>query len=41
MAQAAQTLYGRCTKGVSAVQKAWDAVGVPGVCSPVRPPSHF
>ncbi|HNN53783.1 MAG TPA: M4 family metallopeptidase [Pseudomonadota bacterium] len=42
MAQAAQTLYGRCTKEVSAVQKAWDAVGVPGVWQPcVRPPSHF
>lgn len=42
MAQAAQTLYGRCTKEVYSVQKAWDAVGVPGVWQPcVRPPSHF
>ncbi len=42
MAQAAQTLYGRCTKEVYTVQKAWDAVGVPGVWQPcVRPPKGF
>ncbi len=42
MAQAAQTLYGRCAKEVYTVQKAWDAVGVPGVWQPcVRPPRGF
>ncbi|HNN53062.1 MAG TPA: M4 family metallopeptidase, partial [Pseudomonadota bacterium] len=30
-AQSAQTLYGRCSAEVTAVHRAWDAVGVPGL----------
>jgi len=42
MAQAAQTLYGRCGAEMVATHRAWDAVGVPGswqLC--VRPRGHF
>lgn len=42
MAQAAQTLFGRCTREVTTTQQAWDAVAVPGIWQPcVRPPSSF
>lgn len=41
-AKSAQTLYGRCSAEVTAVHRAWDAVGVPGVWQPcVRPRPKF
>ena len=42
MTQAAQTLFSRCGTEMVAVNRAWDAVGAPGLWQPcVRPPSRF